>query len=545
MSTTKPAAPTEYGEVFTRKWVVEFILDLVGYSSDRDLGAMVAVEPSCGGGAFLGPMVERLSESLRQHGRSLSEAAEAIRAFDLLPHHVETCQQLVCKLLTQDGWDQDEAKSVAAGWIQSGDYLLVEQFPNFADFVIGNPPYIRMDEMEPGLVAEYRKRCPTMTGRTDIYVGFFEVGLRSLRANGVLGFICADRWMRNQYGRHLRGLLSTSYALETTIVAHDVDAFEEQVSAYPAITVIRNAPQAQTKLVTTTAAFGEKAADSVLCWSQGEKAADTGPGYSAARLPGWSWGDESWPSGSPAQLALLEELNERFRPMEDREAGTRIGIGIATGADQVYVVGPGADIEQERLLPLVMSRDIRTGEVQWGERFLANPWADDGSLVDLDDFPRLRRYFEGHADSITGRNVAKRDATKWFRTIDKVDHELTARPKLLFPDMKMTSHPVIEPGGLYPHHNLYFIVSDQWDLEVLGGLLLSEVADFFISAYAVRMRGGTLRFQAQYLRRIRVPDPSELSSEVATELAAGFRNRDKTRATAAALRAYDVPELPT
>ena len=59
----------QHGEVFTRRWVVELIRDLVGYTPDRDLEAMVAVEPACGAGAFLDPMVERLIDSCRRHRR--------------------------------------------------------------------------------------------------------------------------------------------------------------------------------------------------------------------------------------------------------------------------------------------------------------------------------------------------------------------------------------------------------------------------------------------------------------------------------------------
>lgn len=50
---------TAYGEIFTRRWVVESLLDLTGYTADQDLGAMRLLEPSCGSGAFLGPIVER------------------------------------------------------------------------------------------------------------------------------------------------------------------------------------------------------------------------------------------------------------------------------------------------------------------------------------------------------------------------------------------------------------------------------------------------------------------------------------------------------
>ncbi len=60
---------------------------------------------------------------------------------------------------------------------------------------------------------------------------------------------------------------------------------------------------------------------------------------------------------------------------------------------------------------------------------------------------------------------------------------------------------MFDHGETYPHHNLYFVQSDGWDLEVLGRLLLSDAAQFFIECYGVRMRGEYLRFQAQHLRR--------------------------------------------
>jgi adenine-specific DNA-methyltransferase len=78
---------------------------------------------------------------------------------------------------------------------------------------------------------------------------------------------------------------------------------------------------------------------------------------------------------------------------------------------------------------------------------------------------------------------------------------------------------------------------------VLGGLLLSRVAQLFIEAYAVRMRGNYLRFQAQYLRRIRVPQAGEVGKRDARALRTAFRKRDVDRATAVAERLYGV-ELP-
>lgn len=91
---TAPAPSRNYGEVFTRRWVVEVLLDLCGYRTDRDLGALHLVEPSCGSGAFLGPVVERLIKSVIAHGRDLATLGDAIRAYDLRADHVEVSRAL-------------------------------------------------------------------------------------------------------------------------------------------------------------------------------------------------------------------------------------------------------------------------------------------------------------------------------------------------------------------------------------------------------------------------------------------------------------------
>lgn len=139
---------------------------------------------------------------------------------------------------------------------------------------------------------------------------------------------------------------------------------------------------------------------------------------------------------------------------------------------------------------------------------------------------------------------AGRQPARWYRTIDRVIPRLKESPKLLIPDMRMTMHPVLDEGETYPHHNLYFVTSGSWDLKVLGGLLLSRVATAFVEAYCVKMRGGTLRFQAQYLRRTRVPRLADVAARDGAALADAFDRRDVDAATAIALRLYRLDTLP-
>ncbi len=533
----------ELGEVFTRRWVVDLILDLAGYVPERDLANLVAVEPAVGEGAFLGPMIDRLHASCAVHGRSLEACSSAIVALDVASTNVERARKLAVARLVEGDVALDTAETLAQCWIRHGDFLLDELVSEGVDFVLGNPPYVRLEDVPKHRSSAYRAACPTMRGRSDLYVGFIERGLSLLRDDGALGFIVADRWMHNQYGSALRSLVGRGFSVDCVIEMHDVDAFEDEVSAYPAITVVSRRQQGPAVLATTSDRFGPSEAEALRRWASGRSRRGRGAAFSGERLPTWFPADELWPSGDPSRIALVAQLERSFPPLEDPITGTRVGIGVASGADKVFITRDPGVVEEERLLPLAMAADIAGGDLRWSGRFLVNPW-HEGQLVDIRRFPRLAAYLHDHEAVLRSRHVAKRRPGAWYRTIDRVDPDLQRRPKLLVPDMKASSHPVLDDGQCYPHHNLYFVVSEAWDLRVLGGLLLSEVTNMFVGTYCVKMRGGTYRFQAQYLRRIRVPDPATIPRASAQALARAFDDRDVEAATGVAMKLYQLAELP-
>jgi len=448
--------------------------------------------------------------------------------------------------LRQHGVSVRDARDLAEGWVSVGDYLLTSPGDRRADFVLGNPPYIRYDEVPIEALAAYRGLYPTMVGRGDIYVGFIEAGLRQLTDGGILGFVCADRWMRSAYGSELRRLVSAAFGIEAVIEMHDAPAFKDEVSAYPAVVVIRRAPQRSVIIAGANGSAGQlpdgrNLAEAVTALA--EDRTDAVRGFAATTVKHWFRGTGPWPSLEPGQLSLLQRLEARFGPLEDELTGTKIGIGVATGADRVFITKDPALAEADRLIPLAMTADTRQGILRWSGHYLVDPWKKSGGLVDLAAYPLLRAHFERSRTDLLGRNVARRMPKDWYRTIDRVHHALITQPKLYFPDMKLTSHPVLDRGETYPHHNLHYLTSRTWDLEVLGGLLLSRIAQLFIEAYCVKMRGGTLRFQAQYLRRIRVPDPEAVPDHVGERLRQAFRSRDAHAATEAAAQAYGICDL--
>ena len=308
-------------------------------------------------------------------------------------------------------------------------------------------------------------------------------------------------WMENKYGRLLRAMVAEQFHLACYVDMVDTPAFHSEVTAYPAITIIKREKPGPTRIAHRPPIDLDALAKLTQAL-QADTIAEKESGVT--EMAGVAKGCEPWILQSFDQLAVVRRLEADFPVLE--EAGCKVGIGVATGADKVFIGQfKNLDIEPDRILPLVTTKDIESGTVAWRGLGVINPFCDDGSLVNLADYPRLARYFARHADVIRKRNCAKRNPTDWYRTIDRIYPDLTHRPKLLVPDIKGEAHIVYEGGCLYPHHNLYFITSEEWNLKALQAVLRSGIAKLFVSLYSTQMRGGYLRFQAQYLRRIRLP----------------------------------------
>lgn len=512
------------GAIFTRTEVVDFILDLAGYTADQPLYEKRLLEPSFGRGDFLMPAVGRLLTAWRssEHEKPVVEVlGNAIRAVELHRETFYATRSALIARLKQEAIDDQSAVALADRWLVLGDFLLAPLEDQF-DFVVGNPPYVRQELIPAPLLAEYRGRYQTMYDRADIYIPFIERSLSVLAKGGHLGFICADRWMKNRYGGPLRSLVADQFHLKIYVDMEDTPAFHSDVTAYPAITIISREKPGTTRIAHRPPI--DRSALTILADALRARSLpnEIGPVHELARVTN---GAEPWLLESSDQMALIRRLENQFPLLE--EVGCKVGIGVATGADKAYIGDfDTLDVEPDRKLPLATTKDIISGEVRWSGQGVINPFAEGSGLVDLQNYPRLRHYLEARREIIAGRHCAQKTPANWYRTIDRITPALASRPKLLIPDIKNEAHIVFEDGKLYPHHNLYYVTSDEWDLRALQAVMLSAITRLFMTTYSTKMRGGFLRFQAQYLRRIRIPQWADVSTTLRTELAEAAIKRD-------------------
>ena len=165
---------------------------------------------------------------------------------------------------------------------------------------------------------------------------------------------------------------------------------------------------------------------------------------------------------------------------------------------------------------------------------------DHGILQQLIIFNHRGEFFWRNEEVVRRRHVAKKNPRGWYRTIDRIYEDLTYREKLLIPDIKGNSTVVYDGGSYYPHHNLYHVTSSTWDLRALQAVLRSSVAEFFVTMYCVKMRGGYLRFQAQYIRRIRLPHWETVPDGMRQRLNHASEAPDRASCDAAAFDLYDL-----
>ena len=507
----------ERGAVYTKPDVVEFVLGLGGLDDPATIREGRILEPSCGRGDFVVPIVRRLLAG-RGEGTAderVTALSDRLRAVELNADALAVCRRSVDMLLDRAGFPRDDRRRLLDAWLLRGDFLTCE-LPGRFDVVAGNPPYVRLEAIPKGLLEEYRQRFSTFRHRSDLYIPFLERGLRLLKPGGRLAVICADRWMKNRYGGALRRLVADRFHLEHVADMTGLSAFAGEVTAYPAVTVVTNRRGRDTVVASGLRPSGLcSAASAMRAAAGGGDASD--PRVRVVRDA--ASGADPWLLDGRPEIALLRRLEANFPTLE--EAGCRVGIGVATGADRVFL-GPfdALPVEPDRKLPLATTADIAGGRLSWTGRGVVNPFRADGSLVDLEEYPKLRRYLERNRPALAARHIAKRRPERWYRTIDRIDPRLTDTPKLLIPDIKGEPVVALDRGGLYPHHNLYYVTSSVWPLAALRAALLSGVARLFVSQYSTKMRGGYFRFQAQHLRRIRLPRWRNVPPPLRAELAA-------------------------
>ena len=214
------------GQVFTPQWIVDLMLEKCGFDGDNILQKTI-LEPSCGDGAFLCQIVKRIVEKAAPKD-VISILEKNIYGVELDFLVYQKCIENLNKIISGVKWN-----------IQNCDYLTAKFDIKF-DYIIGNPPYIRLHNLAPEqryFLQQNYQFCKT--GTTDIYIAFFEKALQEKSQNGVLCYITPNSFLRNDCAKNFRNFIAKNNILDTLIDFGAQKVFDT-VSTYACISVLHS-----------------------------------------------------------------------------------------------------------------------------------------------------------------------------------------------------------------------------------------------------------------------------------------------------------------
>jgi adenine-specific DNA-methyltransferase len=225
------------GQVYTPHWIVNEILDLVGYTDETILDKYI-LEPSSGDGVFLIEIVKRyISISIKNNivtEQIASNLEKYIYAVELdeveYDKSIANLNELVKNILSDElkiNWNIHHQNTL--------DFY--QNYHNFFDFIVGNPPYIRIHNLDLKTRELLKQNFMFSEGTIDIYLSFFEMGFKMLKNDGFLGFITPNSYLHNTSYKLFRAYLKNQKIVKT-LIDFKANKLFKGFSTYTAITII-------------------------------------------------------------------------------------------------------------------------------------------------------------------------------------------------------------------------------------------------------------------------------------------------------------------
>ncbi|MGB1017385.1 MAG: hypothetical protein ACPG4T_24830, partial [Nannocystaceae bacterium] len=118
-------------------------------------------------------------------------------------------------------------------------------------------------------------------------------------------------------------------------------------------------------------------------------------------------GRDPWLVDAPEIIDTIRHLERSFPTL--KQEGVNVGIGVATGADKVYIGNyEELPVEESRRVKLAVSADLTPNGLRWTGKGLVNPWEQGGQLASLEKYPQFANYLAKHESLLKKRHTAKK-----------------------------------------------------------------------------------------------------------------------------------------
>jgi type I restriction-modification system DNA methylase subunit len=564
------------GEFYTPTEVIDYILTSVGYTYSYDIETKDLLDPACGSGGFLvrasrrlmsrylmkfrktdkrelrnpknwKEIVSRLSpdeakiifEAIQKHiyGLDINPFACHIAEMNLLFQIIDLYQKVRekypdyklkrFKIYRTDSLEKPAQKQI---WDYSHSAFLEEQEEIDAiknkrfDFVVGNPPYVRVQTLDYKSRDLYKKEYKSAYKQFDLYVLFVERGISWLKDKAFLGYITSNKFLKREYGKEIRKILTNEGKLLQLVDLTQIKIFKEATND-PVISVFRKTTGPQMLKYVEVMDYKENILNHIIY--HGNKIDYSDKYIKIINVTNDELIKNNWQIAGKEEQKLISKIKQRGTQLKKLHA--QIHEGLITGADDVFVVNEktihSLRLESQLLKPVLKGKYIRKYSALSPRLFLIFPYKiEDGKVRlipenELKNYSNIYAYLSSYKDKLSKRYCVKTKGYEWYSYHDFANPSWFETIKIVTPDISETNNFAIDAGiNIFSKKQFYYLTHTCYCINLNDsgyrgnllflGILNSKLIEFVFKKLSVKLGKKGYRYITQYLEQLPIKLPS-------------------------------------
>ncbi|GAA8722709.1 class I SAM-dependent DNA methyltransferase [Helicobacter pylori] len=397
------------------------------------------------------------------------------------------------------------------------------------DCIIGNPPYIRQEQIKE-IKPLLQKQYPDFYNSTaDIYTYFFALSYHLLKEKGFNAFITSNKYARAKYGAKLRELLFKKTTIVSYMELNALKVFESATVDTSIMSFIKQDPSKESRFK-----YYEPTPD------------DKNDLKSARSLPMRqnALSTESFIFADASFLDLRDKMESVGTPLKDWDI--QINYGIKTGANEAFIIPTekreeilnACKTQEERkctealIKPILRGKDIKRYSYEWASLWVINTHNGYTSNlkfkippIDIEKYPATKAHLDSHYDTIATRSD-QGDTPYHLRNcayLEDFEKEKIVYGEIVQEPRFYLDNGECELGYFYAEATSFILTGEH--LHYLLGMLHSKLITF---AFKTFYAGGGLgesgyRYKKAFIERLPIPQITPQNQELADKITDGAK----------------------
>lgn len=401
------------------------------------------------------------------------------------------------------------------------------------DLIIGNPPYIRQEEikeLKPNLAKNYK----VYKGTSDIYTYFYELGFNILKSNGVLSFITSNKYTRAGYGEALREFLLKNVSILDYIDLNGIKVFDSAT--------VDTSILSFEKLKSKDSSFRYLALDNEnlkACRYSIDLCKDF------KELSQKSLSKENFTFSDESTNSLKAKIERIGTPLKEWQ-GLNIYRGILTGYNEAFIISTEKrneilenckdEAEKERTAKLIRKmlrgRDIKRYSYEWAELWIIFiPWHFPNvekpktmleNEQDLkEQYPSLYKHLLSHKERLSKRNKEETGIRYEWYCLQRWGanyYQEFEKEKLGW--QRITQEPsfILERECILLDSMAFMVANSKNELKYLLGFLNSSLIFYYFKNIGHLYSDKGFLLSNQYVEKFPIPKINSKNQKIADEL---------------------------